>query len=305
MRPEVVKIVEVERELRSKNPDNPYLWSWTPDDVGLDAFKIQRLLREGLIVRTIYGKYRLADFDTYDKQLKELQKPSNHTGEENPDVKRVREMLNLVLGYDDVKRILLRSINAVGHHILFVGPPATAKSLLLMALDGLQNAYKFFGESTTKAGLKDLLVQYDIRYLIIDEIEKMDPKDLTILLNAMESQKIIVTQHGKRIEKDLKLNVYAAANRFDLIEKRLPELKSRFMVFKFKEYTTEELRRVYIHLLKMQEGFNDDLASFTADELIKHGFRDPRDARKIAKIAKTKEEIHDVIVTYKKYNGTL
>ncbi len=45
------------------------------------------MLREGLIIRTIYGKYKLADFDTYDKQLKESQKPSNHAGEENPGIR--------------------------------------------------------------------------------------------------------------------------------------------------------------------------------------------------------------------------
>ncbi len=205
MNPELVRIVRRERELREKYPDNPFMWAWDPTEVKVDNYRVNKLMREGVVVKTMYNKYRLSNFEDYDKQLREIEEAHDHNGKEEGETDEIKEIFGLILGLDDIKRLLLRSINAVGHHILFVGPPATAKSLLLMSLENLKGAYKFHGETTTKAGLKDILVQNDVRYLIIDELEKMKVEDLTVLLNAMESQKIIVSQHGKRVEKTLNI----------------------------------------------------------------------------------------------------
>ena len=72
-------------------------------------------------------------------------------------------------------------------HLLLCGPPASAKSLFMRSLTKLERSYYAVGSSSTKSGIFDYLFEYRPRYFIIDELEKMNKKDQTSLLNLMES----------------------------------------------------------------------------------------------------------------------
>jgi Holliday junction DNA helicase RuvB len=93
-----------------------------------------------------------------------------------------------VVGYEDVKDIFERAVKAERPvHLLLCGPPASAKSLFMSSLTKLERSYYAVGSSSTKSGIFDYLFKYRPRYFIIDELEKMNKKDQTSLLNLMES----------------------------------------------------------------------------------------------------------------------
>jgi hypothetical protein len=87
--------------------------------------------------------------------------------------------------------------------------------------------------------------------------------------------------------------VIAAANRVD----RIPsELLSRFIVVKLKPYTEEEVREICLNILTRREGVERELAETIARAVIeKLKSRDPRDCVKIARLAKSKEEVEKVV----------
>jgi DNA replicative helicase MCM subunit Mcm2 (Cdc46/Mcm family) len=69
-------------------------------------------------------------------------------------------------------------------HILLVGLPASAKTISLTSLmHHLKNSYFTDGTISTKAGLIDYLFENKPRYLLVDEADKMAPKDQAMLLN--------------------------------------------------------------------------------------------------------------------------
>ncbi|MEM0290269.1 MAG: hypothetical protein QXD10_10165 [Metallosphaera sp.] len=291
----IARIVELEKKKRQKFPNSPDKWFWTVEEVRLPPYKITELMNKGILMKSPVG-YRLINFDQYAKTAET---------DGSTDLKTFNELLDMIVGYDDIKELLRSSLKATGLHVLFAGPPATAKTMFLEAVASLDGSMRVNGEATTKAGLKETLLENDIRYLVIDELEKMPPKDLTILLNAMESQQIVVTQHNKRTVKELNMNVYAAINRLDKIERSIPELKSRFMVLTLKEYTPEELLTVDYHVLTKMEGIEPTLAKQIALTLIKHGFKDPRDAKKVAKVVKTNPTVEfaeKVVQMLKRYS---
>ena len=73
-------------------------------------------------------------------------------------------------------------------HTLLVGPPGVAKSLFLLELSRLPRSMFVVGGTSTKVGLRDLLVERRPRFLLIDEIEKMGKDDRYHMLEALEQQ---------------------------------------------------------------------------------------------------------------------
>jgi len=62
-------------------------------------------------------------------------------------------------------------------HILLVGPPASAKTMFLTSLmRQVKNSYFADGANSTKAGVIDFVFENRPKYLLIDELDKMDPK---------------------------------------------------------------------------------------------------------------------------------
>ena len=61
----------------------------------------------------------------------------------------------------------------------------------------VRDTYFADGANSTKAGMLDYLFTNIPRYLIVDEIDKMSPKDQTFLLNLMETGILTETKFGK------------------------------------------------------------------------------------------------------------
>jgi len=131
--------------------------------------------------------------------------------------------------------------------------------------------------------------------LILDEIDKIESmEDLSILLSLMQSGFISETKHSRRRTKTLNTKVVAAANRIDRLP---PELLSRFVKLRFRDYTDDEFVDVSAKILQ-REGIPVGLAGYISDQVLnKLESRDVRDSIKVARLLKekTKEDVDKVI----------
>jgi MoxR-like ATPase len=147
-------------------------------------------------------------------------------------------------------------------HILLVGPPASAKSLFMRSLTQLERSYYAVGSSSTKSGISDYLFEFRPKYFIVDEIEKMNKRDQTSLLNLMESGILSELKHNQKRTTQLKTWVFASCNS---VEKLLPPLLTRFRDIHFKPYTEQEFVEIAVEILDREEGVDRDVAMIIAD----------------------------------------
>jgi Holliday junction DNA helicase RuvB len=84
-----------------------------------------------------------------------------------------------IIGYDHIKRLFRMALDSESTtHVLLTGPPASAKTMFLTSLmRRLKNSYFVDGANSTKAGMIDYLFENRPRYLLVDEIDNMAPKD--------------------------------------------------------------------------------------------------------------------------------
>jgi len=212
-----------------------------------------------------------------------------------------KSIFNEIEGYDEIKERIINNLQdgAKPVHFLFWGPPATAKTQFLDALNQLDGSYKMLGGGTTKVGAFEVLASRKPRILIIDEIDKMKAEHQGLLLGLMENQEVLVDKHNAHIHVALPdTRVYASANNI----KRVSEaLRSRFICLYFKEYSEAEFKRVVVRVL-MKEGYEHSFSQSVASLLWNKGITDVRQARQIARLAGVKENIRatiDLVLKYK------
>lgn len=104
----------------------------------------------------------------------------------------------------------------------------------------LKNSYYTDGVNSTKAGMIRYLFENVPKYLLIDEIDKLDPKDQAFSLNLLETATVTETKYGKTRTAQIKTSVAATSNN---TEKLSTPLLSRFFiiyVIKLESYTYEQ-----------------------------------------------------------------
>src|SRR6185503_16808392 len=155
-----------------------------------------------------------------------------------------------VVGYGDLKKLLMKSfLSTEPIHVLLSGPPATSKTAFLIdMLNGLQDTFYVDASGTSGPGIIDRLFISKIRYLLIDEIDKLKKTDQAVLLNVMETGILSETKlKGKTRQKKLRLSVYATSNNG---EKLSSPLRSRFMELQLQEYDFREFAEISYRILK-------------------------------------------------------
>jgi Holliday junction DNA helicase RuvB len=188
---------------------------------------------------------------------------SNRKKYPKPAVGPKHGLFDGIVGYDDVKELFDMAIKADRPvHILLVGPPASAKSLFMRSLTQLERSYYAVGSSSTKSGISDYLFEFRPKYFIVDEIEKMNKRDQTSLLNLMESGILSELKHNQKRTTQLKTWVFASCNNADNI---LPPLLTRFRDIHFSPYTEEEFVNIAVEILDREEGVDRDVAMIIAD----------------------------------------
>ena len=209
-----------------------------------------------------------------------------------------------IIGYKDVKDLFERAIKAERPvHLLLCGPPASAKSLFMSSLNRLERSYYAVGSSSTKSGIFDYLFEHRPRYFIIDELEKMNKKDQTSLLNLMESGILTELKHKQQRTTQLKTWVFASCNSTDML---LPPLLTRFRDIHFKPYTEEEFVEIVVNILDREEGVDRDIALLIADGVFNRlKSSNIRECVRIARLARNDSaQINRIIDTFARYGKT-
>jgi Holliday junction DNA helicase RuvB len=193
------------------------------------------------------------------------------------------------VGYDDVKEIFKKALGIPRLNYLLIGPPACAKTLFIEEMRRIRGASLHLGVTSSKSGLKDILLEERPRILLIDEIERMSGEDMSILHSVMESGYISETLYKRRREAYLKLQVFATANDAGRISHAL---RSRFEEIHFPEYTREDFIRVSVGCLTRREGVEPNLAGYIAERAWEIS-KDIREAVRIGLIVKSKDEVDE------------
>jgi len=304
------RIIQYEEEQEQKFKTDPIYQGlemkpyWGLLDIPADWHIVRKLMFAGLVERPVKKWYILKDresakkaLEEYERKMEERQQKAVETTRELPE-----DLFDVIEGYDDLKEFIKMSLRADEPlHILLAGPPGTAKSLFLMEIERLGARFITAGTST-KVGIRDIIYDELPRILIIDEIDKIaDTNDLSALLTWMEHGRIIVTKHGLKDERRGKGWVFAAAN---TLRRLAPELIDRFEVFHIQPYTKEQFIRVVTGYLTKRKGVPEDLARYIAEKVQEYSIS-VREAIRVSRVAKTKDEVDKVIKIIKRYRGNL
>jgi len=151
----------------------------------------------------------------------------------------------------------------------------------------LKDSYFVDGGNTTKAGIIDYLFKNRAPYLLIDEIDKMSPRDQTFLLNLMETGIVGETKYAKTRQAEIKTSVFATCN--DPRKLSAP-LQSRFFMLGLEPYTYEQFNEITLCLLDVQR----EIARIIADA-VWNTSRNLRDCVRIGKLARSEEDVNFLV----------
>lgn len=234
-------------------------------------------------------------------------------GPPKPTVQQVDKVVNIktkigitlpdfgdIIGYDDIKELISETIRLkVKVHFLFLGSPGSAKTLFLLAIEQLPGSAYVMGSRMSRSGLSGFLIVERPKYLLVDELDKLSPRDLAPLLGLCESGRIIETLNRKRYEAQMDTIVFGATNS---IKRLPPELISRFQVLEFPEYSREDFVKVCEHILVRREKLTileaRQIAVRVMDDL---NSMDVRMAIRVARLARSKLGIDGVIEIFRHY----
>ena len=208
-----------------------------------------------------------------------------------------------IIGFEDVKLLFEMAIKAERPvHLLLCGPPSSGKSLFMSCLTRLERSYYAVGSSSTKSGIFDYLFEYRPRYFIVDELEKMNRKDQTSLLNLMESGILSELKHNQKRSTQLKTWVFASCNSTN---KLLLPLLTRFRDIHFKPYTEVEFVEIVVNILDREEGVDRDIALLIADGVYNRSkSTNIRECVRIARLAKNDSaQVNRIVDTFVKYGS--
>src|SRR5215469_2652202 len=152
-----------------------------------------------------------------------------------------------IQGYDDLKDIVRRALDAEdNYNLLFIGPPASAKMLFLLGILESKKGVYFDGSNTTNRIL-DVLEEKRPKIICTDELDKMPKQFQEKLLNFLESGHIKVDKMRKQYDFKIKgAKVFAACNEITRLSR---PLQSRFRRLHLPPYTEEQFIEVSVKVL--------------------------------------------------------
>jgi replication-associated recombination protein RarA len=172
-----------------------------------------------------------------------------------------------ISGYDDLKGIVIRALDAEENYsLLFIGPPASAKTLFLEGILGMTKDGVYFDGSNTTNRILDVLEQERPRIICIDELDKMSKTFQNQLLNFMESGRVKVDQMRRQYDFEIKgAKVFATCNDINRLSK---PLQSRFRKLYLSRYSQEQFLHVVGKVLpKLHQVLPDMLELLRGDEV--------------------------------------
>lgn len=200
----------------------------------------------------------------------------------------IDDLFSPVVGLEKEKQLLRYAIMSDRPvHAILVGPPATAKSLMLSDIGRLPGAEYYIGGSISKSGLVGFLLAERPKILVVDELNTMSNEDAGPLLSLMSDGLVTRLHHGQRQRTEMPTKVFAGANTVaKFLNKDGSEgpLLSRFAKLHLAPYTTAEFIEVTCRVLESRENMGPNVAMFIARSISPHT-SDPRDAVRVARMS--------------------
>jgi holliday junction DNA helicase RuvB len=208
-------------------------------------------------------------------------------------------IFNDIVGYEDIKRLFIMAINANEPiHIMIIGP-SSAKTIFMKCLMTLSHSYFVDGSNMTKSGIIDYIFNKNVKYLLIDEIDKIPPKDQTVFLNLMETGIVSETKYNKTRNMETKISIFATCNDSSRI---IHPIRSRFLSLILKAYVYEEFHKIVSHLLAKNKLDQKIIDGIIYAVWYKIKSKNIRDCIKIARMAKSLDDVIFLVNLYDKYN---
>jgi len=210
-------------------------------------------------------------------------------------------LFECVIGYENIKIILsnlLKSKYPVS--LLLTGSAGCGKTLFLkeVELKFPKQSYYIDGSRATKAGIFEVLfndIKNEIKYLLIDELDKMSTTDQESLLTLIQDGKLVQTLKTSVRSKTYDyLSVICASNQKESI---LYPLLNRFYSIAIKDYEHSEFISIGVQILTQKYGVDYDLANYIIDR-VWNDLEKPniRDCENIAKLANNNREMVDLLI---------
>jgi Holliday junction DNA helicase RuvB len=184
------------------------------------------------------------------------------------------------------------------HGILFVGPPACAKTLFLEAVIEEAGEGLYFDGSNTTNKILDVLNEERPDIICIDELEKMPKNFQEKILNLCESGRVDVdqakTQYHFKLEN---LKIFAAANDKTRLSK---PLHSRFLVLQLPKPTEQQ----FIGIAEKLTPHLGKTAGFIAKCVYAQGgdIREYRQISQFVEMGWSEQDVLELMETITKYS---
>jgi len=186
------------------------------------------------------------------------------------------------------------------YNLLFVGPPASSKTLFLQGILEMKSGADFDGSNTTSRIL-DVLQERRPKIICIDELDKMSRQFQNQLLNFMESGRVKVDQQKKQYDFQIKgAKVFATCNEINRLS--MP-LQSRFRKLFLPRYTEQQFLDVSEKVLSKT---SPGIARYIAAEWKSQGeIRDVISIWKLVRKSDGPREIEQIMNTMAKYDNMM
>jgi hypothetical protein len=301
-----IEILKAAYKIEDPNQSGKLFGSWESHRVGATRSDIIHLQDAQLICRCQHVKRGQDSFNLYKLTSKGINVLKGYSEENEAFQISANEVINamdMVVGYKDIKEQIAMNIEAKKQaHLLFYGPPASAKSVILESVRGIiPNSVLAFGSRTSAPAIADQLFEQKPSYYLLDEIDKVGKNEFSVLLGLMQSGEVIETKTRKTRGVILKTVVMAAAND----EKKLtPELWSRFIQLYFPAYNRTEFIDVTVGYLARSENCPTGLGKLIGTEVYDRGLGDVRKGRQIWMMmaGPVESEVYRVINLMSKYS---
>ena len=248
----------------------------------------------------------LADTDEFNSKVEQLfskSRPKLTSKSTYNNYKQKQIPFNDVIGYDDLKILLMRClVSKENCNILLSGPPASSKTIFLLSIQKeVTNACFIDATNASGPGLVDYLFEHpNTQIICIDELDKLKKSDQTALLNLLETGILSSTKVRKTRSVRMEgVKVFSTSNSVDRL---IGPLRSRFLEFELPEYTWETFLEITQKLLRKRYTLDENTSAKVAEVVWSQlKTRDIRDALAIAKLTKSVEDVEFIAITLQKY----
>jgi Holliday junction resolvasome RuvABC ATP-dependent DNA helicase subunit len=171
-------------------------------------------------------------------------------------------------------------------------------------LKELSDSYFIDGTATSGTGIVDFLFDHpNMKIFLIDELEKLNRKDQTILYNLMETGILTETKSQKTKgfrQQKMNVKIFATCN---VLDKLTQPLKSRFLKLELPEYSWEEFLTITKNLIRKRHKHLNEQISQRIAEIVWFDIksRNLRDCLQIAKLTHSIDDVEDMAHTLIKY----